>query len=153
MARHAGKGWKQYRWRLQNGVATVNTRNAPAASMAQVVRDRSIRRGIHRLTVELANQERSGNSNGIYVMLYGVNGLFEMNVDYKSGPQPLSAAPMQSRTLLSAGSLGGNSFNFKTFSFDVDLGAGYEYLVARIFTTNVDSSRGDIVQVRKVSLV
>jgi hypothetical protein len=148
----AGTGWRKHRWTSSDGIASVYSAGA-AASMHQVIHDRGVRRGSFTLSFELSNLEQSGPRNEIYARVYGVNGRFYQNPDYDLRPGALSARKLQSVDLLATRSLGGRDFDWSRFSFPLEVVPGYDYLVVRFFAINVDSTRGDVVRVRNVSLL
>ena len=147
-----GQGWVGYRWRLESGYARVEGSGAPA-SLVQVIRDQGVRKGYHALRLELKNSETAWRPNQINVMVYGVNGRFRIDPDSSTGPGPIVALPVQAATLLQTTSLGSRSFDWEAFSWDVDLGQGYEYLIVRILANDVDAGGGDFAGVRDVTLV
>jgi hypothetical protein len=148
---HAGTEWRKHRWVNSGGVASVSSAGA-AASMHQVIEDRGVRRGPLTLSFELSNLDRAGQPNRIYARVYGVNGRFFLNSDLDTRPAALSARKIESVDLMTTVSLGGRDFDRENFSFRFNAGPGYDYLIVRFYAIQVDSTRGDIVRVRNVSL-
>ncbi|MEM7536954.1 MAG: LamG-like jellyroll fold domain-containing protein [Chloroflexota bacterium] len=115
--------------------------------VSQVIRDRGRHRGPHTLKMDLRNVEGDGNANIILVSLWGVNG--EFNSDISQDPTNAGAIPMQVTTLAQQ-NVGGSSFDWATFTWDVDLEDGYQFLVVRVYMQYVYTGAGDVVGVDNV---
>jgi hypothetical protein len=131
-------------------VATQNQYNTHG--IAQVVHDQGVHRGVQTVSVRLRNTEAVGPANQVYVQVYGINGQFEGAADRTSTPAPIKAIPATITTLVNQ-NVGGTTFDWTTFSWNVDLGAtGYEYLFVRVYSANVNVSGGDYLAVDDFSI-
>lgn len=152
----AGKGWYTAHGQLKNGV--LNLSSSPFDDfLGQVVYDNNIRRGKQTLSFKLQNIEGTQNqtkfNNEVSVKLWGVNGNFRNTSWQRSGPSQIGTLPM-SRQLLLSENYGGKSsdfFDWKAFSYDVDLGNGYEYLFIETATDNGNNA-GDLIAIDDISL-
>ncbi|MBE9062339.1 PKD domain-containing protein [cf. Phormidesmis sp. LEGE 11477] len=145
----AGDGWKGTDYvRVGNGsIELANTRRR-RAGLGQVVQDDGLHKGKQTLSFGLKNIEGSRDKvrrNKVTVQLWGVNGQFDGLLSEGSGPTQAGTIPM-TRKLLFGKTYGGSDgfFNFKDFEETVDLGNGYQHLVARVKTDRT-SDRGDSV--------
>ena len=143
---------------ISGGVADLSKPGTWSNHIGQVVRDENIHRGEQTLSFKLKNIE-GGNpdqpwkNNEISVELWGVDGQFYNNPWEGEGSSQIGALPMQ-RTQLVSENFGGETgefFDWKNFSYDVDLGDGYDYLMFQVKGTHLLED-GDDVALDNVSL-
>jgi hypothetical protein len=127
----------------------------------QIVPDNRMRRGPQ--TFSLRARSTGGANDRFHVRLYAINGEFNLP-DYNSGSvpgrtdnQPVGAGAMHfERRILVDQDLGGAtstgaSGTWKTFSWNVDLGTGSDFIVVQL--SAFQSNLGPVVEVDDVSLV
>lgn len=155
---YSNAGWfatpgTRYNTNLGNGGAAILTSGKARSVIGQVIQDNGIRKGSQTLKIDLKNTEGLSATkflNDITISLWGINGEFN-NLPYSGlGPTQAGVLPMQSDKLLEQ-SLGGKNFNWKTFGWDVNLGAGYQFLLVQIQADKVNH-QGDYVAVDNVRL-
>jgi len=137
--------------RIANGAAVLSNTSYYGSSVAQIAYDQGIRRGKQTLGLKLKNTEGADKiNNDIDITLWGVNGQFEHNLWEDSGPYRSGTLPMK-RAKLADVTLGGESFDWRNFQWNVDLGQGYDYLLVRVNTEGT-KDQGDFVAVDDVRL-
>ena len=139
---------------LGNGGAAVLS-GVKRSVIGQTLYDQSMRRGIQTLSLDVKNTEgdlKSARLNEITINVWGINGEFNNNSnpyqDY--GPYQAGALPMRSEKLVEQ-TIGGSSFDWKKFRWDVDLGDGYEFLMLQVVTDKAHHS-GDFIAIDNVQL-
>ncbi len=144
----AGTGWQGAGFaRKANGtIASIGTRQS---QLAQVIQNDRLHKGEQTLSFRLKNIEgskRSTKNNIVTVQLWGVDGQFDGSIKTGNGPVQSGTRPIARELLFQKtyGGAGGQFFNFKNFSETIDLGDGYQHLVARIQTDLTDDP-GDSV--------
>ena len=158
--------WSDMGWykspdaQTNGGMAKLSKPGKWSGFVGQVVRDQSIHRGDQTLSFKLKNVEgdpsKDWKKNEVSVELWGVNGAFDHTAWEDEGPTKVGAMPMQ-RTQLVDDMFGGETgkdsefFDWKTLSYDVDLGKGYDYLLFQVKGSRMADS-GDYVAVDNVSL-
>ena len=143
----AGQGWIGLNMAIDgnqgNGGAVTKVHDQwGLAGLGQIWLDNRAQRGSQRLRLDAKNSEASGRTNHVRLTLWGVNG--EFNGDISVSPRQAGATPMQS-TLLLDQQLGGVTYDWRTFTWDVNLGDGYQFIVFKIYLQNVNTNGGDVV--------
>ena len=158
-SRFSDLGWyKTDNAQIRNGFADLSKPGVWSNHIGQVVRNEKIHRGNQTLSFKLKNIEgepdKVWKSNEVTVELWGVNGQFYDNPWENDGPQQIGTLPMQSKRLVSErfGGENGDFFDWKEFSYDVNLGQGYDYLAFRVKGDHLTESRDDVA-LDDVSLV
>lgn len=158
----AGKGWfatdgAKVSSRQGNGGAAVLSGERYRSGIAQVLYDQGMMTGDQALSLNIKNNEgglKEGQLNEISVNLWGIDGEFDTNLYEYGDPYQVGALPMQSTKLFEE-TLGGESFDWKTFNWDVDLGGGYDYLMVQINANRVrngPSESGNFVGIDNIKL-
>ena len=138
---------------IGNGGAAVLTNGKTRAVIGQVVQDNAMRQGGQTLTIDIKNTEGVLNTkflNDVTVNLWGINGEFGNQAYYNQGPFQVGALPMESKKLLTE-SVGGESFDWKRFKWNVDLGDGYQFLLVQIVGAKINNA-GDYLAVDNLKL-
>ena len=131
------------------GAATVSINTAKG--IGQSVFDNWMRRGNQTLSMDIRNIEGSNASNQLTVTVWGVNGEFRNSAWDIKGPQQVGTLPMR-RTQLLQKTLGGNSFDWKNFSWDLDFGNGYQFIVFQVNSKGIDPNKGDLLAIDNISI-
>ena len=147
----AGDGWKGTDFvRVNDGSIQLADKRSRRAGLGQVIQNDSIHKGKQTLSFGLKNIEGSKDRrsrNKVTVQLWGVDGQFDGILLQNDGPTQAGTIPM-TRELLFGKTFGGNDqsgfFNYRDFTETVDLGDGYQHLVARV-TTDETNDQGDSV--------
>ncbi|MCM1981756.1 G8 domain-containing protein [Lyngbya confervoides] len=138
-----------------DGALVLSTGSAHHTGISQVIQDEAMRRGVQTLQIRAKNTEARidpYNTNQIKVSLWGINGQFLNRVnDGGQGPKPSGALPMEAVQLLNS-DLGGSTYDWQTFNFEVNLGSGYNYLLAEVYITRTNQS-GDYFAIDSFNLV
>ena len=134
-----------------NDIAILSSTDHYGGGLAQVVYDNKIRQGKQTLGLKLKNTEGSDKiNNEIDITLWGVNGQFNNKIYDTSGPSKVGALPMEGEKLVDV-TLGGETFDWKNFQWNVDLKNGYDYLLAQV-NTRATKDSGDFVGIDDVRL-
>ncbi|MEM9135936.1 MAG: G8 domain-containing protein [Cyanobacteria bacterium P01_F01_bin.42] len=132
-----------------DGALVLSTGSTRSAGVVQVVEDDFIRQGLHQLSVTLKNtdgNDRVDQQNQIVISLFGINGQFDnAATDKTTAPRQVGALPFEMTELLNV-DLGGSNYDWQTFDFDINLGSGFEYLVAEINTAD-SRQAGDFIAI------
>jgi len=103
--------------------------------------------GSRQLEMVAKNTEASGNANFLKIQVIGVKGTGWTASSWNEG------IPSGGVELYDSGNLGGSSFDWQNVVDEaVDFGGGYDYIVVRISTGNVDPTGGDFQGLDLVSL-
>ncbi len=134
-----------------NDFAVLSSSEQYGGGLAQVIYDNKIRRGKQTLGLKLKNTEGSGKiNNEIDITLWGVNGQFKNAIYDTASPYQVGTLPFQGEKLIDV-TLGGETFDWKDFQWNVDLKNGYDYLLAQV-NTRATKDGGDFVGVDDVRL-
>ena len=158
-SQYEDKGWYTDA-QITDGAAVLSAPGKWRAALGQVISDRKIRRGLQNLSFSLKNIEggtsplESEINNEISISLWGIDGEFNQDPRQKNGIRPVGTLPMQSELLLQKnfGGTSGEFFDWKNFSYDVDLGGGYDRLLFKV-VSNKAKDKGDFVAIDDVSLI
>lgn len=151
----AGEGWIASNWSrnssLGNGGAAVVSGSPFAIGLGQVILDNGIRRGNQTLSLDIKNQEGDNSANQVTVRVWGIDGEFTTEGVWGAEPQPVGALPMNSVKLLEQ-TVGGSSFDWKNFTWDLDFGDGHQFIFFQVAAEDADSSKGDSVAIDNIQL-
>lgn len=155
---YANQGWlvKHNRWsrnsNIGDGGAAVISSRVTEQALGQVLLDNSIRRDEQTLSFDLKNTEGNARANKINVQVWGIDGEFN-HPDWGSevGPKQIGVLPMNSTKLLDE-TVGGSTFDWKTFNWDLDFGDGYQFILFQITGNRIDPQQGDFVAIDNVEL-
>ncbi len=145
----ADAGWQATRGVRQNGgqieLATTQDRRS---GLGQVIQNDGLHKGEQTLSFELRNVEGSGDSkqrNKVTVQLWGVDGQLDGQLTGVDGPLQSGKIPMVRKLLFEETYVAqrGQPVD-REFAQTVDLGNGYQHLVAKI-ETDATNDRGDSV--------
>ncbi|MEM9090257.1 MAG: LamG-like jellyroll fold domain-containing protein, partial [Cyanobacteria bacterium P01_F01_bin.53] len=164
------EGWKaSSRWadggwfasdnaRIGGGVARLSQPGDWSEFIGRVITDEKVRKGQQKFSFRLKNKEGAPDKNywdknEVAIKLWGVNGPFENNPYEQTGPEQIGTLGMRRTALVDEnfGGEGGEFFDWKNFSFDVDLGKGYDHLLFQVNTTRTKNA-GDYVAIDNVAL-
>ncbi|MEQ8997305.1 MAG: PA14 domain-containing protein [Coleofasciculus sp. B1-GNL1-01] len=151
----AGEGWIASRWSLDpdigdDGAAVVS--GGPAnVGIGQIFLDKGVRRGQQSLSIDIKNTEGTDKANEITVSVWGVDGEFNNKVWRLDGPNQAGAIPMTKEMLLQQ-TVGGSTFDWTTFNWDVDFGEGYQFLVFQVAVDDPDLEKGDFIAIDNISI-
>ena len=128
-----------------DGGAAILSGQQYRSGIGQIIYDQGVMKGEQTLSLDLRNIE-SGlepwELNEISVNLWGINGEFGHNIYDYNGPYQAGALSMQSTQLVDE-TLGGESFDWTSFEWDVNLGDGYDYFLVQIDAARVDNNRNE----------
>ena len=128
------------------------SRSDERIGVGQVIRDEYVRKGDQTLSIDFLNSEVTGAANKLYVRVYGVNSRFERSsLRRLDPPEEVEQYAFSSTTLLQT-DVGGSSFGWTNYSWTLDFGGGYEYIVVQVTAEEVDGPGGDQVGIDNVSL-
>ena len=146
----ADQGWQIAAGARRSGDTVMLSNNgARRSAIGQVVKNDGLHQGKQTVGFRLKNTEgsnRARDNNEVKVQLWGVNGQFDGHLTEGDGPTQAGTIPMSKTKLLERnfGGASGQFFDWKVFNETVDLGGGYEYLVAHVKSENSDDG-GDVV--------
>ena len=124
----------------QGGGVVLSQDTASRSNLGQVIYDNSIRRGLQTLSLDLSNREGGGSANNeITISLWGVNGEFYNNSNVDQGPFQAGVLPMERQTLVRQ-TWGGDDFDWTTLTWDLNFGAGYQFLMFQINTIGINDA-------------
>ena len=137
-----------------NGGAAILTSGKSRSTIGQVLEDDYVRRGKQTFSLDVKNKEgitKVHGLNKITVKVWGIDGEFGNKPYFNEGPIQVGALPMKSNQLLEQ-TVGGSNFDWQTFSWDVDLGDGYQFLLVQISGSAIGNDN-DYVAIDNVRLV
>jgi len=143
-----GTGWSRDP-NIGDGGAAVFTDKSWKTALGQVFLDNQVRQGQQTLSLDIKNTEGDEKANEITVRLWGVEGEFSGGIG-SNGPTQAGAIPMN-RTLLLEETVGGSTFDWTNFEWDVDFGDGYQFVVFSV-NSNRYTSDSDFIAVDNVVL-
>jgi hypothetical protein len=154
----ANRGW----FATQGVIRDSNIGNGGSATLSgkyksgigQILQDDSIRRGKQSLSLDIKNTEGNLNKlqlNEIKVNLWGIDGEFYNDSLNLKGPSQAGVLPFNAKKLLEE-TVGGSSFDWKTFKWDVNVGQGFQFLLLRI-DANRANNTGDFIAIDNVKLI
>jgi hypothetical protein len=152
----ANRGWTAFgNWSwdssLSNGGAAILSKSGKAG-LGQVVFDNKIRQGKQTLSVDLKNTETNNQPNEINISVWGINGQFTNKAWNIEGPQKVGAIPLSTQKILEK-TVGGSTFDWTTFNWDLDFGNGYQYVVLQVNNTGgVNSAGGELFAIDNVQI-
>lgn len=152
ITRRNGNGWSINPNIGQGGAAILSDNNK---GIGQVVIDNGMRRGNQTLSLDIKNTEGNGTPNKIVVSVWGINGEFISGVrdDWNiNGPQAAGAKPMN-RTKLLEKTVGGSTFDWQNFEWDVNFNNGYEHILFQVALQGANTKANDFVAIDNVKLV
>ncbi|MFP5271335.1 PA14 domain-containing protein [Coleofasciculus sp.] len=132
-----GTGWSRNP-NIGDGGAAVFTDKSWKTALGQIFQDNQVRQGQQTLSLDIKNTEGDDKANEITVRLWGVDGEFHGGIS-SNGPTQAGAIPMN-RTLLLEETVGGSTFDWTNFEWDVDFGDGHQFVV---FSVNADKKTSD----------
>lgn len=159
--RQSNSRWSDQGWfgtqltKRANGTAVLSDGKAWNGTLGQVVENNQLHQGQQTLSFRLKNVEGNDQpwgNNEVVVQLWGVDGQFN-NEYWEDGPTQVGNLPMSRQLLHEETYVGesGQSSNWQTLNADVDLGDGYEFLVAQ-FQIEKGNDPGDFIAIDDVQL-
>ncbi|EDX71250.1 PA14 domain protein [Coleofasciculus chthonoplastes PCC 7420] len=149
-----GEGWIGNNWSVDstigNGGAAVVS-GSWNAGIGQIFLDNGSRRGQQTLSIDIKNTEDTKKANEITVSVWGVDGEFMSTAGNLDGPQQAGAIPMTKEKLLQQ-TVGGSTFDWKTFNWDVDFGEGYEFVTVQVVAKGAHPNNGDFIAIDNISI-
>ena len=149
----ADQGWITSHWsrnsRIGNGGAAVAS-GFGGNGVGQSIFDDWTRRGHQTLSMDIKNTEGNKIANQITVTVWGVNGEFKNSNWRPEGPQKAGAIPMKKTRLLQE-TVGGSTFDWTNFTWDLDFGNGYQFVVFQVNSTGF-SPRKDMVAIDNIQI-
>ncbi|MEQ8755645.1 MAG: PA14 domain-containing protein [Coleofasciculus sp. G1-WW12-02] len=148
------EGWIGNNWLLDsnigNGGAAVVS-GSWNAGIGQIFLDNGSRRGKQTLSIDIKNTEDTNKANEITVSVWGVDGEFMSTAGNLDGPQQTGAIPMTKEKLLQQ-TVGGSTFDWTSFNWDVDFGEGYEFITVQVVANGVHPDNGDFIAIDNISI-
>ncbi|MEQ9487159.1 PA14 domain-containing protein [Coleofasciculus sp. F4-SAH-05] len=148
------EGWIGNNWSLDstigNGGAAVVS-GSWNAGIGQIFLDNGSRRGKQTLSIDIKNTEDTNKANEITVSVWGVDGEFRSTAGNLDGPQQAGAIPMTKEKLLHQ-TVGGSTFDWTSFNWDVDFGEGYEFVTVQVVAKGVHPDNGDFIAIDNISI-
>ncbi len=145
---HADLGWTQpgsARWTRDSTNDWLVADDHGAQSTVQIITDQAQSTGLQTVVFDAKNTEGTGTANTLWMRVWGVSGAVSVSNWNNAGP---SGGVL----LYDSGNVGGSTFDWSTFTSEVDFGAGYEKIVVKIFTLDVVSGEGDFQAVDNVKI-
>ncbi|WP_324282287.1 Ig-like domain-containing protein [Cyanobacterium aponinum UTEX 3222] len=135
---HSGLGWissSQWDKDLNNSYAVIKpiSKSYGGGGLTQIINNNNATQGKQILSFDAINRSQGET---LRVQVFGVNGEFELSNWDAKNPNAINDKPMDFTTLLDTGNIANQEFNWKNFTFDLDLGSGYEYLAIRFLNEN-----------------
>jgi hypothetical protein len=143
-----GTGWSRNP-NIGDGGAAVFTDKSSKTALGQIFQDNQVRQGEQTLSLDIKNTEGDDQTNEITVRLWGVDGEFLGGIG-SNGPTQAGAIPMN-RTLLLEETVGGSTFDWTNFEWDVDFGDGHQFVVFSVNSSR-HTSDSDFIAVDNVVL-
>ena len=135
---------------IGNGRA-ANLVNQSPKGITQTILDDYMRRGNQTLSMEIKNIEKNHSNNEVTITVWGINGEFRNPNLLATGPQAVGLLPMAKTKLLDK-TLGGSSFDWTNFNWDLDFGNGYQFVVFQVNSKGVNPAKGDILAIDKIKI-
>ncbi|MEM8501863.1 MAG: PA14 domain-containing protein [Cyanobacteria bacterium P01_D01_bin.1] len=150
----ANEGWITRSWAYDSnldgdGAAYVNGATG-GGILSQVLLDQKIRKGEQTLSFDLKNVEGNADENSLKVSVWGINGERGIGALSIRGPEANGQLPF-SRVKLADQTVGGVSFDWKTFNSNVDFGDGYETVLVQVDADGISNSK-DFIGIDNVSI-
>ncbi|GFE68189.1 DUF4347 domain-containing protein [Chroococcus sp. FPU101] len=152
----ANYGWvasSSQAWKRIGGAAVFVKNVIPSSDndnqFGQVIRDDYMRRGQQQLSVSVKNTQVNGNPNQVTFKVWGINGQFGWT---DAGPSKFDAIPMNSTKLLEQ-TVGGSTFDWKNFTWDVNFGNGYQFILIQATPNNVNQNGGDYLALDNFKII
>ena len=159
--------WANQGWYASKGVtldsagfSVLSSPNYAGGSLGQVIYNNQVHQGAQQLKFRLKNLEGSQSfaywrNNEINIQLWGVNGQFNNDGFLTSGPKQVGTLPFEAKRLF-AETIGGReqereSFDWRNFNRNVNLGQGYQFLLLQV-NTRATKDQGDFVAIDNFSL-
>lgn len=133
-----------------NNGAAVSSRNGDGR-LGQIILDNSMRRGNQTLSIDLKNTEGNSRSNEITVTVWGVDGEFNNPGWTLEGPQSIGSKQINREKLLQK-TVGGSSFDWTTFNWDLNFGNGHQFVVFQVNYDGVLTTDKDFVGIDNVKI-
>ncbi|NET36305.1 MAG: hypothetical protein F6K19_30480 [Cyanothece sp. SIO1E1] len=134
---------------MGDGGAAVLDRGSDRGKLTQVVFNDGVYKGKQTFSFDLKNTEGGRGDNRIVVTLFGTQQEFGY-VTPQDGARPVEGIPLEQEILYQE-IFKGDTFNWKTFSQEIDLGDGFQFIGFNISTTGTGSQK-DFVAVDNVFL-
>lgn len=136
---------------IGDGAAVIRSGNN-TRGIGQVIFDNQVRQGQQSLSIDIKNTEGNKFTNQVSISVWGVNGEFQNPFWSPSGPQQLGAIPMTREKLLEQ-TVGGTTFDWTTFNWNLDFGNGYQFVVVQVNPINsINPTKGDFLAVDNVKI-
>lgn len=135
----ADKGWlrpNQHKWIKDSAKEYAYADNSGGGGLTQVIKNDFVSTGLQTISFDATNL---GSTNTLRLQVYGINGQFQLSNWSAKDPVSVNSDSIEYKTLLDTDNVATEEFDWKTFSQDVDFGAGYEYVVIRFLTDGVES--------------
>lgn len=134
-----------------NTTAQIATGNSNRG-IGQVILDNRVRRGKQTLSLDIKNIEGNKFTNQVSISVWGINGEFINPYWSTKGPQQLGAIPLKKDKLLQQ-TIGGNTFDWTTFNWDLSFNDGYEYIVFQINPVGgLNPTKGDFFAIDNIKI-
>ncbi|BAQ62821.1 cellulose-binding domain protein [Geminocystis sp. NIES-3708] len=137
---NADKGWFvpiNSKWIRDSVNGYTYADNTGAGGLTQVIKNNQITQGLQYLNFDAINK---GTSNTLRIQIYGVNGEFKISNWETKDPLANTLKPINFSTLLDTGNIASKSFDWSTFSQQINFNNGYEYIAIRVITDGVEGS-------------
>jgi len=145
---HNDLGWTQPgspRWTRDATNNWLVADDNGAQATVQIITDQFQSTGIQTIAFDARNTEGSGTANTLWMRVWGTSGSVSVS-NWNDG------GPSGGVLLYDSGNVAGTTFDWSTFTSDVDFGSGYEKIVVKIYTLDVVAGEGDSQAVDNVSI-
>ena len=133
-------------WVLEGGKAMMYNSSTYERPLTQVIRNYRSHQGLVPFSLQSINSGGNALSNDLFVEVLGINGEFmDPEITTRANISPINNADATyTRQVLLSANYGQNLYNWQTFYDTLDLGAGYDYLVLKIYSQGVRPSKNDV---------
>ena len=148
-------GWlKKGEWQIVDGKATIYNSDKWERPLIQIVKNDHALQGTVEFSFQAKNTGLGAASNPLVAEVIGVNGEFvDPDVKIENNIQKWANNDLTfSKTLLYSHNYGTSSFNWQTFSTNINFGSGYDYIVVKYYSTGVKIGPGEIQGIDNVCL-
>ena len=141
-----GIGWlKKGSWSIENGKAAIFLSDKWNRPLIQIVKNDKALRGVIEFSFQAKNIGGGAAGNHLVCEILGVNGEFiDPDVTTESNVQKWNNNDLAfSSTVLLNNEYGMVNYNWQTFTQNVNFGAGYDYIIIKIYSEGLKAGPSD----------
>lgn len=152
---YVNKGWiKNDEWTINGGKASIVKSISSNKPLIQVIQNDYVLQGNVDFSFQVKNLGGGATGNTLWVEVTGVNGEF-VNVDIENLnniEKWLNNDTDFEKELLLSGEYGMSSYDWTTFTENIDFGSGYQFIVIAFYSNGLKNGTGDNQGVDNVCL-